>query len=120
MATDAQILTAARNLADAIASLKAAELAEAEAKRKADAASTRKTELHMRAKEAERSLLALSQQKPAEPAPKVEPPPDRPLTLTVTPSLASPERPPLPRGESGTAPPKGPVPVLSGPKRLKS
>ncbi len=73
MTTDAQILTAAREMAAAVEAIKVADSAKLEADRAQLEAAKKCEEARKRATEAQRVLLNLASQKPAEPAPKVEP-----------------------------------------------
>ncbi len=113
MVTDAQILTAAREVAAAVEAVKAADAAKLESDRANTAAAAKCEEARKRQAEAQGMLLRLSSAKPAEPV-KVEPPVAKYLPVS---------------GEMGEftdnkAAPKGdhpsrvaPVPNLSNPRR---
>ncbi len=81
MATDVQILSAARAVSFAEQEAKAADQAKVEADRLAGLANTASIDARRRWIEAERKLIELSRQKPAEPveSPKVEDIPVRPF-----------------------------------------
>ena len=72
MATDAQILTAARAVADAVVFVKAAKDGVATAASALEAAQRREKDAIDRFTKAEASLTSLARQKPAEPPPRVE------------------------------------------------
>jgi hypothetical protein len=126
MATDAEVLTAARDVAEALAVCKAAEGARVLSGQALDLATRKLDEAKVRLAAAERRVVELSRQRPAEPAARVAPEAPREYTPTITPALASPAAgsPPQeyepPRGHSvmtKPAPQSAPVPNISGPRR---
>lgn len=107
MATDVQILGAAREVAATMKAVLDADQAKTAADREALAAAERCNEARKRHGEAERRLLTLSRAKPLEPRMGAEPRAEKAESVVVAPAPVTPPPAPLP------APAAGPVPTLT-------